>query len=220
MQQKVVRVLWLSALLSNVGVCSAGIAWNESINGDLSNNRSNPTAVTVGTGSNLLIATSGGPGPDRDYFRFTIPAGYQLTGIYLNQYTSLFDGKAFIGVQTGSAITVNPTDPSPAPLLGYAHFGPDVELLTPPFNYLSAIGTGVSAIGFTGPLGPGEYSFWTQQTSAGSPSTYQLDFVVEPVATPDDVPIPGGALLIQGALLAAIGYWRLGRRPGPTQQSL
>jgi hypothetical protein len=169
--------------------------------------------VTVVAGSNLLDATSGGPGPDRDYLRVTVPSGLRLTQIKLNAFTSAFDGKAFIGVQAGAAVTVDPANPDPSLLFGYSHFGPDVQPLSPPYDYLPSIGTGVGASGFTGALGPGQYSFWLQQTSAASPSTYQFDFVLEastPVALP--VPLPRWALLAQALVYTVIAGSPAARR--------
>lgn len=207
----------VTALLCCANASWAATLWNEGVSGDLSNDRANPTQLNVVDGSNLLSATSGGPGPDREYFRFTVPAGFRLTKVVLNDFTTVFDGKAFIGVQAGPVITVDPlVNPSPAPLLGYAHFGPDVHIQPPAFDYLPEIGIGSGAIGFTGPLGPGQYSFWTQQTSAASPSTYELDFVLEPIAATaaaQTVPMPLWALALQALAMGAIGIRsRLGTR--------
>src|SRR3954471_10305724 len=150
----------------------AVVVWDESINGDLSNDRAAPTSLTFTAGTNSVIATSVSAGSgEREYFTFTLPAGYSLTSIVLASYSGL-DGTAFIGVQQGTSMTVDPTSGSPAGLLGYTHFGTGPGNVGT--NILDDIGLGAGATGFVGSLPAGSYTFWTQQAGA-SPSTYQLD---------------------------------------------
>src|SRR5687767_3914771 len=56
----------------------AAILWNESIDGDLSNDQSAPSTFTVASGVNSVIGTVGGS-DDRDWLTLAIPAGLQLS---------------------------------------------------------------------------------------------------------------------------------------------
>ena len=90
---------------------------------------------------------------------------------------------------TGDYFSVDPANPDVTQLLGYYHYGvADIGL-----DILPAMGAGPGSIGFTGALGPGDYSFWVRQ---GGPDAadWDLNFVVTPA--------PGAiALLAFGGLL-------------------
>jgi hypothetical protein len=163
-------------------VAPAQVIWNETIHGDLSGDRLNPTGLSLGLGPNLLLANTG-PG-DREYVHFSLGAGMSLVGIHVVSYVSE-DPIAFIGVQAGSVFTEPHDNPDPANLLGWAFFGP--EQLGQ--DILPAMGNGWDSIGFTPPLTGSNYTFWIQQT--GNPSDYTLNFVV--------VPEPGTMSLAVGA---------------------
>ena len=153
----------------------AATIWDEGVSGDLSNDRANPTLLTLAVGTNTIIGsvTAG----ERDYFRFNLPGGNTFTQLNLAAYSP--SNLGFLAVQSGTQITVDPLAPTAAPLLGYVHtsntqVGTDIlddmaasNLLSPP------------AIGFVPPLGPGDYSFWMQQTSAVL-TDYTFDVVVVP----------------------------------------
>lgn len=157
----------------------AAVIWDEAVNGDLNNTGAAPTALALAFGSNTLSATSvGGTSIDREYVTFSMPPLSRLGAVRLTAYSGV-DPLAFIGVQSGSTFTAPPTGTNPATLLGYAHFGPGAPQGVGA-NYLPAIGTGAGSMGFTPPLPGGNYTFWIQQTSSSSPSTYTFDFVVTP----------------------------------------
>jgi hypothetical protein len=160
---------------------AAGAAsiWDETLNGDLSNDRANPTLLTpLSIGSNTISGTV--TQGERDYFRFNVPTGYTLNQIFLTVHSPA--NTSFFAIQSGTQITVDPTAPTAGPLLGYVHtggglVGTDVlddmatsNLLVPP------------AQGFALPLGPGDYSFWMQQTSAILTS-YAFDVIIAPEPT-------------------------------------
>ena len=149
----------LASSLFTASPARADVAWNETVNGELSSNGNAPTNLgTFGPGVHSVIATSGSS--DIDNFTFTIPAGAQLQQIINSAYSGI-DGTAFIGIQNGSTI-----DNSGSSLRGYQHFGPGQG------------NTNANLLPFMGgaPAGPGAYTIWWQQ--AGSPATVQLDFVV------------------------------------------
>lgn len=144
----------------------------ESAGGDLAGDGAAPTALTAAAGGNILSASS--VQGDREYFKFEVPSGHQLEAIFLTGYQSS-DEKAFIAVQQGATFTEPPTGTNVAKLLGYSHFGPSVEPVGS--NLLDNMGAGAGAIGFSGALSSGVYTFWTQQTGS-SATAYEFNFVI------------------------------------------
>jgi hypothetical protein len=174
-----------AALLATTA--SAAVLRNEATGGDLSGNRNAPTQFTTSLGSNEIFATTAGG--DLEYFTLTVPANQQLSRLFLRSYSGP-DGTAFIAVQNGAVFTEDAAFPNQANLRGWAHFGSNFGHVGN--DILPLIGQGAGAQGFTPPLGPGQYTFWVQQT--GAQVTYQLDFVT--------VPEPGVAILVSLSLLA------------------
>src|SRR5689334_23034650 len=78
-------VLSCIILLAITSKTHASVAYDESLNGDLSNLGSAPTFITLGVGANEIFGTTGrnANGPDRDYFSFAVPTGYQITQFLL-----------------------------------------------------------------------------------------------------------------------------------------
>lgn len=183
-----IRIAASAALVAfSLSASSFGaVVYSETVTGDLSNDRANPTAIAAlpQAGSSQV---SGASGPnDRDYFRLTIPAGSTLTQIRLIAYSNE-SGVSFLGMQSGNAITVDPNAGSAAGLLGWTHFG-TANVGT---NMFSAIGSGAGASGFTNPLPAGNYSFWIQEIS--STATWTWEFVT--------IPAPGAAALLAPAMM-------------------
>lgn len=175
--------LILALVLSNPA--TATTVWDESVNGDLSNNPLAPTTLTLAPGSNDVVGQAGGPpGPgalapfDQDFFTFTIPAGYELrslTAVSVDLFTP-GDMFAFIGIQNGAQITHSVSPPSfggnASGLLGWLH----VQSSDQGANILPAMGAaGDGATGFTGPLPAGQYSVWVQDDL---PFSYDYSFQV------------------------------------------
>ena len=158
----------VAALAYGQSFVRADVAWNEGVHGDLSNDRLNPTVITVGLGVNSILATS--VSGDREYFTMTLAPGWKLEQIFLASYASV-DLTAFIGVQNGTVFTEPPTGTNVANLLGWAHFGPGVN--TVGTDILDNMGVGNGAIGFTPPLPAGSYTFWSQQTGTNA-ATYRF----------------------------------------------
>jgi hypothetical protein len=187
---------------------SPGMAagWDESTAGDLSNLGTAPTTVALAPGGNLVAGTTGrgsGGVVDRDYFTFTLPAGWQLDAITLLP-GSTFLGPSelgFIAVQGGPQVTVNPTGGDPSALLGWHHTsGNDVGT-----DILPLIGLGAGAIGFAPPLPAGSYALWVQETGSGT-SAYRFDFAVSVV------PEPGVGWLFAVGLMGLISVLGLRER--------
>jgi MYXO-CTERM domain-containing protein len=199
-----VRLLLCSLFVAgSAGVTTAASAangWDEATQGDLANLGAAPTPITLGAGSNLVLGTSGRSAGvvDRDYFTFTLPAGWQLDSITLLPGSTFIgaSGLGFIAVEGGTQMTTNPTGSDPSALLGWHHtsendIGTDV---------LGLIGLGAGAIGFSGPLGAGSYTFWAQETATGS-AAYRFDFNVSVVPEP-------AAPMLMAAGLAALAALR------------
>jgi len=198
--------------LSLISGAQAGVVWDEAVSGDLANVGTSPTGLTLLPGSNIIRGTTGRSSGvvDRDYFNFTLPAGWQLETLTVLPGSSFLgaSGLSFIAVQAGPRVTVNPTGGSAAGLLGWVHYSEN-DL---GFDILGLMGIGGGAIGFAGALPSGTYAFWVQDTGTGT-AAYRFDFQVTAVAVPE----PATTLLLLagfGALgvVRAVRAVRAGRR--------
>jgi hypothetical protein len=198
----------LTLALIFVGPATAGTVWNEAINGDLSDNPLAPTVVSFAPGPNDVIGQAGNAvnsplGVDQDFFTFTVPTGYSLTSLIPISvvFQDPSDNASFLGLQSGSQITVNVLPPftDATGLLGWRHVDPSDNGT----NILPAMGVAdFGATGFTGPLSAGPYSVWIQDDH---PVDYVLRFNISPVPEPSTV-----LLMLTG--LAALMGMRLYRR--------
>ncbi len=192
------------------GPATAATVWDESVNGDLSNNPLAPTVLTFAPGSNDVIGQAGGPpGPgalapfDQDFFTFAVPKGYELRSLEAVkvQLTSPTDLVAFIAIQSGPQITYNVSPPfngTAAGLLGWLHVAPSDQGT----NILPAMGVaGDGATGFVGSLGPGQYSIWVQDNNP----VVNYDFSFE-IGVPE--PSTWAMMLLGLAGLGFAGYRR------------
>lgn len=161
----------LSCALLSPAAPALALSYDESVGGDLSGDRLAPTSLSFDLGSNAIAgSTTQG---DLDYVTIFAPA--PIVAIVLTDYVSTND-VAFIGLQAGTTFTEPNVGANPENLLGWTHFGPgtagDLNL-----DLLPVLGSAIPAIGFTGPLPAGSYTFWIQQTSA-APTAYRFAFVV------------------------------------------
>ena len=166
----------------------ADVVWDEDVDGSLSTDRFNTTdfgELSVGS-NNMICDTQSGISK---FFTFTIAEGDELSAIILDDWISN-DDLGFLGVVTGDYFSVDPANPDITQLLGYVHHG---ETFVGE-DILPAMGQGPGSIGFTGALGPGDYSFWIRQGGAEL-TTQDLNFVVTPT--------PGALALIGLAGISA-----------------
>lgn len=190
---------WLPlGLLLVAPAVRGGVVWDESADGDFSDDRLAPTAVSVSLGGNELLGTT--VRNDLDYVTFTVPEGGELSALWLRHYASE-DPVAFIAVQAGSVFTEPNVGVNPANLLGWLHVGE--EHLGQ--DVLPAIGQGDGAAGFAPPLPAGDYTLWIQQTGTAL-TEYAFDAQIAAV------PEPGGLELFALAVGAALGPLRFGGR--------
>ena len=160
----------------------AVVMWDDTVNGDLSNNRLAPTALNIGIGSNTVRART--QGSDREYFKFTIAQGQELYDMWHTEYISQ-DFTMFLAVQRGATFTETASNPNPNNLLGYSHIGDS----TYDISIFNMMGAAPGATGFSGPLQAGTYTFWAQQQ--GSVSTWTMDFRVRAVPEPATLSVLG-----------------------------
>jgi hypothetical protein len=194
---RLLRALCCSALLgfASQSFAANSIAWNESVNGDVSNSPTAPTQINLTAGTNSFIATM--PGADLDFFTVHVPGGTVLSGIFNSAYDSL-DQVSFIAIGPGTSMPAAVLAYDPTGLLGYSHFGPGVfDPGTDLLPYL-AVENPPYTPGFVPPLPAGAYTFWLQQESSVD-TGYQLDFVVGAVPEP-----ASAVLLLAGGLCAAV----------------
>lgn len=159
---------------------SAGVLFDEAIDGEITDDATNPLALDLANGSNIINGTV--VVGDLDYVTVHVPAGHVLSALELLNFDSE-DDLSFVGIQEGTVFTEPPVGTDPANLLGFTLIGDAIEGT----NILPNIGAGEGAQGFSGPLAAGDYTFWIQQTTE-EPVNYSFDLVVTPV---DSAPAAG-----------------------------
>ena len=171
----------------------AATVWDEAVQGDLSSDRLVPTVLTTGAGINAVLGSvgDGGGGVDRDYFSFSVPAGWQLAAMVLRPETLVSGGASFLGIQAGTQVTVTPDGFGADALLGYVLYDPEQIGK----NLLLEMGLP------GGILGSGTYSVWVQELGGQSP--YGVDLLVAQAPIPE----PGAAALLLVGLLG-VAAWR------------
>ena len=188
-----IRFLAICLLLLSWSRAAAALTIDESVIGDLSNDRLAPSFFTLELGTNSLIATS--ISGDREYVALEVPAGMTLDSMVLVDYIG-GDPIAFVGIQSGAQFTEPPVGTAIFRLLGYTHFGPGADNVGT--DVLDDLGLGAGASGFTPPLPAGTYSFWIQQTGT-APTDYHFELTL--------VPEPSLALLLLASGTAA--FWAM-----------
>src|SRR4029077_11182983 len=136
------------------------MVWDESVNGDLSNDQFAPTSLVFGTGLNRVVGPTGNPGDgtgvDRDHFSFTVPTGVVWNSLTLLGNTAVSGGVSFIGIQPGSQVTVDPTSgDGQQAMIGFGHYGN---------NQIGSDLLPALIFNYSGSLPSGTYSIWVQDT--------------------------------------------------------
>jgi hypothetical protein len=208
---KVLVSVSIGAILFLASASRGAVIWNETVNGDLSNNQAAPTSFNLAPGTSSVIGTVNGSTDSQDWVEVTIPAGFQLSGYTLASYVST-DAQGFTGVQAGTTFVGSAF--SAGSYLGYTHFGTGAQNASEPAgsnvgdNLLPIMGDNINqspgSLGFTPPLPAGPYTFLIQQL--GASTAYQFDFAVTSVPEPASL-----GLLLGGAIMTCMSR-RRGRR--------
>lgn len=135
--------------------------YDEAVDGPLSSDGLNPTALIGTLGSNLVDG-SVGVHPDVRYFSITVPAGAELTAIQLTEHTS-GDNTSWFAAMSGAQFTENDTSGfliNTENLLGHAHIG-TANGTSLPHNVLPNMNIPNT------PLPAGTYSFRMQNWGTG-----------------------------------------------------
>ena len=154
--------------------------YDEAMDGDVSDNPSNPTQLTLSPGTTTVSLSTGDK--EEEYLTVVVPDGFELDSLVLESF-SPERNVAFIGVQEGDEFTepLNRDSADIGNLLGYNLFGEPRQIGT---DILDDIGDGFGAIGFEGALPTGEYTFALRQ--AGVESDYTLAFDVSEADEPEE----------------------------------
>jgi hypothetical protein len=185
----------VGAILTSA-TAQAATAWDESVHGDLSDDRLNPTALSFASGASTVSGVVGPSSVDIDYFKFVVPDGRLLSAVIVNPGTYVVGAVSFFAIQVGDKITVTPTGggDGTGALLAFDHFGAD------------DVGKNLLARLLPGQPGllPGTYSVWLNESSG--PAPYSFDFVLSAV------PEPAHVVLLLTGLAVCVARGRAQRR--------
>lgn len=196
------RTFCFSLLVALSFTCfsEANIAYVESVDGDLSGTTTNPFEPNPATdlgiaslGANTVTGTldNGASFIDQDIFSFTVAAGQQLDSILFTNMQEVV-GPHFVAFNVGPTSALGP-DNLFASLVSNQTLA---NTLAVGENILDAdfAHFGSAANTVIGPLGPGNYHVWFQETD-GSDNDYTIQFNIS------QIPEPGtGAMLLCFAL--------------------
>lgn len=170
------KTVAIALVLSALAVpASAAVVWDEGVNGDLSSDAANPTAIVFANGSNTISGIiNGNPGIDRDFTTFTIGAGLMLSHVNLIVFSP--DDIGFSAFNAGATSFVPSGSTNGSFLSGIHLDGLDVGMdLIPFFDTRSVTTNSLPAPN----LGPGTCCWLIQQTGPLT-QAYTVEFVVEP----------------------------------------
>lgn len=177
--------LFVPAVIASTAL-AGGITYDEAIDGDLSDDRFNPTFLSFTEGVNRVtmdVIISDQPGGDRDYFTFTIDPGFILESVILVDASNPaggFDSTAFVGFTGGDIFGFDP-DTFQGDLYGF-------ELTSSEFVGTDILPSLTSEDG-SAPSPAGDYTVWVQQTGADLTSI-TLDFIVTPAPSSVAIALP------------------------------
>jgi hypothetical protein len=175
-----IRTLVIAALAGTASFASAQVVWDETVDGNLSNDPANPTLLNFSVGTNIVRGSTLGPSiaPSDGYdaFGFTIEAGWTLEAIILSAYSPATGGTSGFNFSSGAPLPGGNLIFGPG--VGGANVGQD-------FLVTQSIGT----------LGADDY-FMEVREFGGPIAVWELTFTV--------VPAPSAmAMLGLGGLVAA-----------------
>lgn len=177
-------IVKIIALFIISSAASAGVIWDESINGDLGDELAAPTVIGVSAGSNII---HGGVGPEssdwRDIFSLDVSADLYLTNIFVD-FFSLTESNSSTFLLSPITETCNCGGYDVYSLLTESSIGEDIGA-----QFIPSYNNDLSQY----------FSLWEAQSN---PAEYSLNFVFASSAT--SVPEPSSLMLLllgAGALL-------------------
>ena len=117
------RIAFLAAVCRSAGHYAefGRSIWDEALFGDLSDDRFNPTHVTLTQGTSSPQCDD--HGGDIEYLNVTVPSGLVFSGLIHVSWAGL-DQLGFMAIQSGSIFTEPPEGTEVANLLGYNILAP------------------------------------------------------------------------------------------------
>ncbi len=149
-----------AALLTLTASAATASIYDETVEGDLSNDRFAPTSLSLDLGLNTVsmdVIDSNNSIGDLDYFTFSIGAGQSIDSITILDSSNPaggFDSAAFVGLAFDSFFDFDPINFTGDGLVGFVITDPGVVGT----DVLTDLSDGLNS------LGQGDYSFWVQQT--------------------------------------------------------
>lgn len=182
------KLLFVAPIIVASTFAQAGVAWDESLNGDLSSVLGVPTTINVSAGDNVVMGSIGPESSDwQDVFNFNIVDGSKLSKVIIQNYTqSDADYTTFLLSPITETCNCG----------GYTVYSNISS---------SSIGTDL------GPMFTAAYNNDASQYFSLweiNPATYQINFVFEPSAVPE----PSTWLLFGFGSLSVAGLTRKTRR--------
>ena len=172
---KIIASLILTFAMFFVGAPAvAQLSYNETTDGELSDDLSNPDELVFGIGVNTIAGNVGSTngtgstvGTDADFFTFSLAPGQSVDSISIARTGGGF--QSFIGYVAGTSFPGASTDDLGAgDLDGNALFSDGATLL--PGGLLSS------------PLTEGDHAFWIQETNGSIDYAISLNVVPEPAS--------------------------------------
>lgn len=182
---------WTLACALAISTQVFAVDYAESLQGDFSNARLDPTRLLLsygGGGNNGLLGNnilSGSTGRnadgmvDLDYINFVVPTGFVLHQLRVGNLTAA-SGNSFIGMSAGAIMPLTPAATSAVGLLGWKQYS-ELDRNTDILDDMAVSANGAS--GFSIPLTSGDYTLWIQDLSPGS-YNYRLNLQIAPVPEP------------------------------------
>ncbi|MEE4273035.1 MAG: hypothetical protein V2I67_15285 [Thermoanaerobaculales bacterium] len=152
------RPVLVFVMLTFAVTAHAATIWDESVDGDLSNDQTAPTDITLVSASDDVMGTVGGanPGEFFDCMRFDVPSGDSVNSIFLTSYVAA-------GGNTTSGFNLYTGTPADT-----ASFGDLCSIAVGPAN----VGEDLLTVSCAGsPLATGTYTVCWREGTAGQAYT-------------------------------------------------